>query len=341
MRAGLLKTAREIQVVDVDEPDPSSGELLIEIRAAGVCGSDIHAFRGHHPFRKPPVVLGHEAAGRILPGGGADGRYPAGARVAIMPLVSCWRCPRCRTGMPHMCAERRVPGAGGWPGLLSERVAAPGDVLYELADSVSYAEGAMIEPLAVAWRAVRGAGIAPGHSVAVLGAGTIGALVARLCLLHQVGALMVSDVRTYNLEFTRTLGPCHAVNAAEEDVVAAGHALTGPDGFDAVIVASGHPGSLDEAIGLCRPLGTVIVLPLFASAVRTDINPLVLKEVRVQGVTVYTPADFSAAANLVNSGRIDVRRFITKRALIEDTPAVFTALDKGLDRIKVQIEMTS
>jgi 2-desacetyl-2-hydroxyethyl bacteriochlorophyllide A dehydrogenase len=336
MRAALLQAPYRVEIVDVAMPT-SPDEVTVRLDASGICGSDLHAVHGDHPFREPPVVLGHEAAGTVLDVPAGDCPVRPGDRVAIMPSVSCWRCRQCEAGRPQLCAHKRVPGRG-WTGLLAEYTTAPARVLYPLAEAVDMTEGAMIEPVAVAWRATRSAGVATGDSVAVLGAGAIGTLIAGVCRLHGAGPLMISDVKEYNLGFARGLDVSAVVNAAEEDVVSAGAKVAGGDGFDAVIVASGHRSCVDEALALCRPGGVVVVLPMFGRPLPIGLNPLVLKEIRVQGSTTYTPADFGAAAELVNTRRLDVRPFITRVEPLGEAPDVFASLETGADYIKIQFD---
>lgn len=336
MRAAVLEDRGRIRITEVERPLPGPGDHLIEMRSVGICGSDMHAFRGHHPFRKPSVVLGHEGAGRVVQA--PDGsRFLPGDRVAIMPVLSCWQCSRCEIGLPHLCDHKRVPGSG-WEGMLGEFVPAPERVLFALADDIGYDEGAMMEPVAVAWHTTRTGGVAAGQSVAVLGAGSIGGLVAAVCRLHQVTTLMVSDIRQHNLDIVEKLTACHPVNAADADVVEAGTRLTDGNRFDVVVVASGHPTCMEEALALSRPRGTVVVLPMFSGAVEVNFNPVVLNEVIIRGSTIYTPADFRSAVDVVNSRRLDVRPYLGTTLRLDETQVAFERLDDGADVIKVQID---
>jgi L-iditol 2-dehydrogenase len=335
MRAAVLRADLRVEITQVELPN-APGEVTIRIEATGICGSDLHAVHGEHPFRSPPVILGHEAAGTVVQAP-PNCRFAVGELVAIMPSVSCWACRQCEAGRSHLCPHKRVPGKG-WPGLLAEYTTAPPRALYPLADGISASEGAMVEPVAVACRAVRASGVRSGDSVAVLGAGAIGSLVASVCQRHGVGTLLVSDVKDYNLEFARGLGVPVVVNAVTNDVVSVGRKATDEDGFDAVIVASGHRSCLDEALALCRPNGVVVVLPLFGAPVPIGLNPLVLREVRVHGSTTYTPADFRTATNLVNSRRLDVRSFVTRFEPLGRAPEVFAAIEDGLDYMKIQFD---
>ena len=336
MRAALLQQPRQVSVVEVDTPDPDQ-EILLRMRAVGLCGSDLHTWRGDHPFRKPPVVLGHEGAGEIVSVPPGETRFGVGDRVAVLPALSCWDCTRCETGQPHLCAHKRVPG-GGWPGMLSEYFAAPARVLIPLADGIGFDEGAMIEPVAVAWHSTGSGGITACESVAVLGGGAIGSLVAAVSRLRGAGTVLVSDIKQHNRDFLIARGVDHVVDPLTADLVRAGAEATGGEGFDVVMVASGHPGCLEEALSLCRPRGRVVLLPMFAGPLTVDLNPVVLKEVTIQGSTIYTPADFRAAAALVNQRLLDVRPYITDVVGLDRAPEVLVAIDAGADHLKIQID---
>lgn len=336
MKAAVLEAPKKLVIKDVDEPECGEHEVLIEVQASGVCGSDVHTYLGHHPFRKPPVTLGHEVAGEVIRLGGAVEGLKVGDRVAVEPHIYCGECEFCARGLVNLCRNKRVPGVG-WAGTFSERIAAPEKVLHKLADGVSYEEGAMLEPLAVAYRAFRTAQVGEGSRVAVLGAGAIGSLVARLCQWAGVSELMVTDIKGYNLDFISSLGPCNAVNAAETDTVEEGLNLTDGAGFDAVLVTSGSRGSMTEAVKLCKPRGVVVAIALYPGEVPFDANLLVTREITAQGCLTYTSGDFGDVARLINDGEVDLKPFITERIGLEEAPDLFGRIEEGMDHIKVMI----
>lgn len=338
MKAAVLEAPKRLVVRDVDEPACGEHEALIEVQASGVCGSDVHTYLGHHPFRKPPVTLGHEVAGEVIRVGDAVEKVKVGDRVAVEPHIYCGECEFCARGLVNLCRNKRVPGVG-WAGTFSERIAAPEKVLHKLDDSVSYEEGAMLEPLAVAYRAFRTGRIGPESKVAVLGAGAIGSLVARLCQWAGVSALMVTDVKGYNLDFVSSLGPCKPVNAAEADTVEEGLPLTGGMGFDAVVVTSGSRGSMSEAVRMCKPRGIVVAVALYPGEIPFDANLLVTREVTAQGCLTYTSGDFGEVTRLVNDGEVDLKPFITERIGLDEAPALFDRIEAGMEHIKVMIEL--
>ncbi len=338
MKAAVLEAPKHLVIKDVDEPECGEHEVLIEVQASGVCGSDVHTYLGHHPFRKPPVTLGHEVAGEIIKAGASVEGLRVGDRVAVEPHIYCGECEFCARGLVNLCRNKRVPGVG-WAGTFSERIAAPEKVLHKLGDGVSYEEGAMLEPLAVAYRAFRTGQISSESRVAVLGAGAIGSLVARLCQWAGVRELMVTDIKGYNLDFVSSLGPCKPVNAAEADTVEEGLALTDGAGFDTVIVTSGSRGSMTEAVKLSKPRGTVVAIALYPGEIPFDANLLVTREITAQGCLTYTSGDFGEVAKLINDGEIDLKPFITERIGLEEAPEVFGRIESGLDHIKVMIEL--
>jgi 2-desacetyl-2-hydroxyethyl bacteriochlorophyllide A dehydrogenase len=301
----------------------------------------MHAYRGDHPFRRPPVVLGHEVAGEVVAVGPRVTGTRPGDRVAVEPQISCGECAFCLDGLTNFCARMRRPGQPGadWSGTFAERIVAPERVLYRLDDAVGYDEGSMVEPLAVAYRAFRRAGVRMGMRVAVLGAGNIGALIAHLCQRARVSTLLVTDVKDYNLDFVASLGECVPVNAAREDVVEAGHAATAGEGFDVVAVASGAHDSLLEAARLLRPQGVVALVSLFPEHVPVDGTAMVLREVQVRASLTYTATDFREATRLVNGRGVDLRPFVTRRIGLEQVPEAFREMDGGLDYVKVMIEL--
>ncbi|MFF0342364.1 zinc-binding dehydrogenase [Kribbella sp. NPDC004875] len=332
MKAAVLEAPRRVSVTDVPDPD-AGADVLLRMRAVGLCGSDLHTWSGHHPFRKPPVVLGHEGAGEVVSSG--DPRFRPGDRVAVMPALSCWECTRCEAGNPHLCVHKRVPGLG-WAGMLSEYFVAPARVLVPLGDQIGYDEGAMIEPVAVGWRAT--SAVRGGDAVAVLGGGAIGSLAAAISRYRGARTVMVSDVKEHNRAFLTAQGAEVVVDPLASDLVSLGVEASGGDGFDVVVVASGHPSCLAEALALSRPRGQVVLLPMFGGALTVDLNPVVLKEVTVQGSTIYTPADFAAAARLVNTRALDVRPYISDVVPLGHVPDVLLAIDGGADHLKTQID---
>lgn len=257
-------------MVDLEEPVPSESEVVVDVHAAGICGSDVHAARDGGLLRIPPLVMGHEVSGTH------DGR-----RVAVNPLISCGECVRCVAGQPHLCENRSIVGiqrAGG----LASKVAVPRSSLVELPEHVSIEVGAMVEPLAVAHHALSLCPPEPGDRVGILGAGTIGLMIAYLCT-ETTDQATVADPNSHRLGLARQIGVATTSEVLEGtfDIV-----------FDAVGSATTHGLSLEHL----RPGGTTVWVGNEHPDPAFDAQMLVRIEQRIVGSAAYTPDDFVAAA---------------------------------------------
>lgn len=292
MRAVEFGTDRTARVVDRPVPEPARGEVQVRISSAGICGSDLTALRGAHPFRVPPLITGHEGGGRVTAVG--DGVDPAwvGTAVALEPQRACGRCDPCTAGLVHLCRDRLMLGMSGWPGTLAEYVTAPPSCLHPVGDDVPDELLALVEPLAVAEHALATGPPVDGARVAVLGGGPIGALLVHLAVARGAAHVAVTDPRGSSREACRAVGAHVAVDPTAEGWRAG---LRGP-GFDTVLVAATAPGIVDDAVALLRPRGTAVVVGLFAAPVTFDVAALQQDEKAMVGSTVYTAADFTAAA---------------------------------------------
>lgn len=261
-------------MTELEEPVPSETEAVVEVQAAGICGSDVHAARDGGLLRTPPLVMGHEFSG-----------VSEGRRVAVNPMISCNTCVRCVAGQSNLCENRSIIGiqrAGG----LAPRVAVPKECLVDLPDHVSVEVGAMVEPLAVALHAVGLSDLQPGDSIAILGAGTIGLMIAYLCI-GSAAHVSVAEPNPHRSRLARQMG---AATASEElkgvfDIV-----------FDAVGSATTHRLSLEHL----RPGGTTIWVGNESADPAFDAQMLVRIEQRIVGSAAYTSADFIAAASRID-----------------------------------------
>lgn len=333
MQAVLLTAPRHAQLTDVAEPDVGDADALVQVEATGLCGSDISTWLGHHPFRRPPVVLGHEAAGTVVAVGAAVHGDLVGRRVALCPLIPCLRCTPCRRGATNLCQARRVPGVG-WGGTYAQFITAPAHLLHPLDGGVSAAQAALVEPAAVALRAVRRAGVTAGSRVAVFGAGGIGSLVARIARLCGAAAVLVSDVQPAKLARLAALEPCTTALAGAAQRAAA-DLLVGDDRFDAVLVTAAAPGLIGEAVAATRAGGTVVVVALHGTEMTYDVDDAVVREIDVRGSYVYDGRDFTDAAELVANGMLAVTDLVTHTLPLSEAPAVFEQIAAGLDYTKI------
>ena len=182
MRAVVLTSEGCLEFVEAAWPtDVGADCVVIRVRAVGVCGSEVHAYQGTHPFRKAPVVLGHEAAGDVVAVGEDVSAFAVGDRVIVEPQWVCGECAYCRAGDENLCPSKRVLGTSAWPGAFGEYIVAPQDATFQLPSALSYVQGALIEPLSIAVHIARQSNLAAGESVCILGSGSIGGLLSAVC----------------------------------------------------------------------------------------------------------------------------------------------------------------
>jgi 2-desacetyl-2-hydroxyethyl bacteriochlorophyllide A dehydrogenase len=295
MRALVYTAPGKVEMEERPRPEAQEGEEEIAIEVAGVCGSDISGFLGHSALRRPPLVLGHELVGRR-----SDGR-----RVVANPLLSCGHCEACLSGSQNLCDSWKLLGLGSTPGTFAEYVALPSTQIYEVPDSLISEQAILTEPLANVVHLFRIASPQPLFRLAIVGAGTMGALALLTGLRAGAREVLVADVNDQRLETMRKLGASATVNAGNPERVAEVQRIAGR-GYDLVIDASGSPPARQMAFDLCRPGGQVVLLGMAAQRSAVNFVVSIRKEHRVVMSFAYTPVDFKRALDLLIAGEIDL-----------------------------------
>jgi threonine dehydrogenase-like Zn-dependent dehydrogenase len=333
MKAVKLQAPRQASVVDEPAPVAGPGEVVIRIDATGLCGSDLSTWLGHHPFRRPPVVLGHEAAGTVVAVAPDVTSIAAGTRVALCPLIACGRCASCRRGQQNLCLDRRVPGVG-WGGTYADFVTAPADRAFPVPTSVSMTAAALIEPAAVALRACRRAGVGRETRLGVLGAGGIGTMCALVADHLGAGPIVVTDVSGDKLARLEAAVPVIAVPLPGADPVQAALAATAGEGLDAVLVTAAAPGVLDQAVAMTRSGGTLVLVALPGAPAPLDVDACAVRELSLHGTYAYTDHDFADAVGMVGRG-MNVLAALTHEVPLDQAPEIFERIMAGLDYTKI------
>jgi threonine dehydrogenase-like Zn-dependent dehydrogenase len=308
VKALVFTAPGTVELLDVPEPDPAPGEVVVEVRAAGICGSELHGAR-RPGFRQPPLIMGHEFAGTA-----------GGEAVVVNPILSCGRCPECRRGLRHVCREREIIGvhrAGGF----AERVAVPASALRPLPPGLPWEAAALIEPAANAvhaWNLAVGAVGAEGTRVAVIGCGAIGLLCAATALSGGAARVEVTDLSAARLAAAQRLG-------AE----VAGPGLSGE--YDVVIDAVGSAATRAASVAHQRPGGVAVWLGLAGEEAGFDGNALIRSEKRVAGSFAYRDEEFAQATARIQDWDLTWAGSYPLAAAAE----VFTGLmNGGLDPLK-------
>ncbi|WP_170763645.1 zinc-dependent alcohol dehydrogenase [Ruegeria lacuscaerulensis] len=314
MKALVYEGVEQVAFRDVPDAVPNWGEHLIRIEAAGICGSDMHAYLGHDARRPAPLILGHEAAGVIV-GGARDG-----ARVTINPLVACGECGACMSGRENLCPDRQIISMPPREGAFAQYVAMPETNLVAVPDHVSFAKAALAEPLAVSWHAVR-LGLEALHSgmerkALVIGGGAIGVAAALALAAAGVNDVVIVEPNEARRAYLQGIGPFDIVDTTAET-------------FPLVVDAVGYAFTRTRASLLVRPGGVIAHIGLGEDTGGLDIRRMTLQEITFVGTYTYTAEDFRQTAQAIFDGRLGALDWIEERALSEGGRA-FHDLRKGV-----------
>jgi (R,R)-butanediol dehydrogenase/meso-butanediol dehydrogenase/diacetyl reductase len=328
MRAVVVAGPRRLAVENVPDPTPEPGQAVLRVSACGICGSDLHMHQaGYLP---EGAVMGHEFCGEVVE---AAGDLRVGERVCALPVLSCGRCERCRSGLGVYCTSQRALGLGPAPGAFAEYVAVAAHEAVRLPDGVDDAHGALVEPLAVALHAVDVARLAPGESCLVVGAGPIGLALTLWARQLGAGEVIVSERAPGRRTVAEQLGATRAVDPAHEDLAA----ILPPDGVDVVFEAVGAQGLIQQCIERVRFRGRVVVAGVCITPDSFQPATAVLKEAALHFVLAYERSDFLRTVQMLERGSIHPGPMISDRVGLDDVPAAFEALAKPTDQCKLLV----
>jgi len=326
VKVALVRRPYELELVERPMPDPGAGEVLIRLRAAGICGSDIHGFAGRHPLMTLPRVMGHELAGEVVAVGEKVTRVSPGDHVAVDPMLRCGRCRPCRLGRYNCCERLRVLGVHA-DGGFAEFIALPEAQVHALPPDLPWEVGALVEPLAVGAHGVARAGVADGDRVVILGAGTIGLAALLAAKAHQVRAAVL-DILDWKLERARALGADLALNPADGDAVSRVMDFTDGQGAEVVIEAAGSPLTVASTVDYVASAGRIAIIGITDQEIPLRQSEFTRKEVDVY-FSRNSLEQFPRVIGRITRGEIDPRPMITHRFPF---PKVGEALRMASDR---------
>jgi L-iditol 2-dehydrogenase len=339
MKASLLESAGHLVLIETPVPEiPHPDWVLVQVKATGICGSEIHAFEGNHPFRKPPAIMGHEMSGVIAKVGPAVREFSPGDRVFVDPQWICQECPQCQAGQINVCPSKQVLGSAGWPGAFGDFVAVPAYTLFHLPDSLSFVEGAMIEPLSVAVRAVRRASVKAGQSVAVLGTGSIGGLICGVARAEGAHPVIAADIRAHCLDTAgERLGASHKILLPNADAAAQIRQITQGQGVDVVFICADEAALVNLGLEVVKPQGKIVLVALMTTEPVTFMAYQVIrKEVEIISTFAGIEIDVRRAIELAVSHQVDHTAIVTHQLSVEAAPyGMELAITKKDNAIKV------
>ncbi|HKU35391.1 MAG TPA: NAD(P)-dependent alcohol dehydrogenase [Paenarthrobacter sp.] len=319
MRASVLKRQGEMTLETLPMPQLDADQVLVQVAAVGVCGSDVHYYehgRIGDFVVEHPLILGHELSGRIVAVGSAVDPARIGERVAVEPQRPCRNCKQCKVGRYNLCPDMEFYATPPVDGAFAEYVAIQGDFAYAIPDSVSDEAAALIEPLSVGLWACERAGIKPGSRVLIAGAGPIGVIAAQAARAFGASDIYISDIAEDRLAFALKHGATHALNAKTGNV-------EGLD-VDAFIDASGAPAAVRSGIKAVGPAGRVILVGLGADDVELPVSYIQNREIWLSGVFRYTNT-WPLAIQLLADGKVDLDILVTGKFGLAESEAALRA----------------
>lgn len=329
MKALLLKEYMQLEVTEVPEPEIGPEDLLVRVRACGICGSDIHGLDGSTGRRIPPLVMGHEAAGVIEKIGSAVTKWKVGDRITFDSMISCGKCHFCRAGKTNLCDNRMVLGVscGDYRrhGAFAEFVAVPQHICYALPDELSFEHAALIEAVSVAVHAVEVTPVHLGDTAVVVGAGMIGLLTIQAAKNAGCTTVYAVDLDDSKLELAKKLGAAEGFNPKHCDPAAEIIKRTGGRGADIALEAVGATEPVKTAIASVRKGGTVTLIGNVTPKIELNLQSVVTREIRLQG-TCGSNGEYPACIDLLVKGLIKVDEIISERVSLDDAAKAFQRL---------------
>jgi L-iditol 2-dehydrogenase len=343
MRAALLHGIRDLRFEALPRPTPGPGEVLLKVATVGTCGSDVHYYvkgRIGDQVVSDPIIMGHEFSAWVVePGEGVDG-LQVGQLVAVEPAISCGKCESCEQGHPNLCPDVIFCGTPPVDGVFCEYTVKPAENCFPLPSEFGPVEGALLEPLGIAIHAVDLAHLRPGQTVAVLGAGPIGLLIAAVAKASGASEIYMTEPLAYRRRFALDYVADVALNPYEADIVAAIKHMTNGRGVDVAFEAAGAPETCDQAAAVARIGGKVIV----AGIPSEDTMTFAASTTRRKGLTIKLVRrmkhTYPRAIRLVQTGMVDVKPLATHAFPLERIAEAFemvAAYDDGVLRAMIQV----
>ncbi|WP_405174909.1 NAD(P)-dependent alcohol dehydrogenase [Paenibacillus sp. FSL H8-0261] len=341
MNAAIMDEQLSISVKQIDIPVPKVNEALIKVYCIGICGSDVHYYEHGRIGRyvvKEPIILGHELAGEVVEVGKQVSNIAVGDRVAVEPGVTCGQCDYCKSGRYNLCPDvvflATPPVNGAW----AEYIVMPSDYLFKLPDSMSYEEGAMLEPLSVGFHAMMRGKVQPFDRVLITGLGPIGLLAGQAAKLFGVSEIYGTDVVPFRRQLAMEMGFTAALDPVKENVGQRLNELTNGFGVTLVVESSGNARAMADTIKWVRRGGRIVFVGLPAdSAIPMDMGQFIDGEIDAYGVFRYANT-YPASIQALQHSSLDIEKIVTHRFALTDTQEALEVARKEKDTsIKVMI----
>jgi len=348
LTAAFYTGNKKFSIESVQESEPQSDEVQIDVAFCGICGTDLHVYLGHMDQRiGDHRVIGHEMSGTVRSVGADVSGFKAGDPVVVRPLDACGECPSCQRGYRHVCQNLKFLGLDT-DGAFQQRWNVPAHTVHKLPAHLSLQHAALVEPMAVAVHDVRRGRVVAGEDILVVGGGPIGMLVA-LVAKHAGANVTVSEINTHRLAMAEAMGlsvinPAVIESAEQPEGQDAATVLmeqTGGKGFDVVFEVSGTQPGVDLMTAVTATRGRIVMVAIHASKASVDLFQFFWKEIEMIGARVYEPEDYDEAIRLVADGAIDSKQLITSVQQLTDIQSAFDELAGNPKAMKTLIECSA
>ena len=339
MKALVLEEYNKLVYRDMPDPQINDDEVLIEVKACGICGSDVHGMDGSSGRRHPPLIMGHEASGVIVDKGSAVRGFERGERVTFDSTIYCGCCYYCRQGLINLCDNRRVLGVSPpeyrQHGAFAQFVAVPEHILYRLPDNLSFVQAAMVEPVSIAFHAVALTPISLGDSAVVIGSGMVGIFVIQALRAAGCGQVIAVDLEQSKVELAMELGADIGLRADKVEVAEEVQKLTDGKGANIAVEVVGNTAAVNAAIGSLRKGGALTIVGNLAATVDFPLQEVVTRQISVAG-SCSSCGEYPACLDMIARGIIKVDALVSKVAPLAEGVEWFKKLynqEEGLMKV--------
>jgi len=342
MKALFYLSPRKLAIREIPLPLIQDKEVLIKIKAVGICGSDFEGYLGKTGRRIPPMIMGHEMAGVVEETGKSE-KFIPGDRVVVQPILNCGQCIYCKEGKINLCKNWKSLGVLDINGGMEEYIVVPEDNIFKINEKIRYKEASMVEPLAVAYRAVKQIPLEKLNQskfILIIGAGTIGLLLLQILKQKTKSKIVVSDIKPYRLRLAQELGADQLINPTQDVLQSRIDEVTNKEGVDISLEAVGISSSAAQSVEVLKDGGMAIWVGNVQKMVQVNMQRIVTGEITIQGNRAYNIDDFKNALDLVNKRKLNLNRLISKVAKLEQGSAMFRQLENNDDGKLIKVILT-
>ena len=339
MKALVLEAYNKLIYKDMPDPEIKDNEVLIQVKACGICGSDVHGMDGSSGRRHPPLIMGHEASGIISKVGAAVSQFAVGDRVTFDSTIYCGQCFYCNKGLINLCDNRRVLGVAPVEyrqhGAFAEYVAVPEHILYRLPDNLSFEQAAMVEPVSIAFHAVTLTPVSLNDTAVVIGSGMVGVFVVQALRAAGCGTIIAVDLEQSKLDLALQLGADYGLLADKVNVTEEVQKLTDGRGADIAVEVVGNTAAVNSAISSLRKGGTMTIVGNLAATVDFPLQEVVTRQISISG-SCSSCGEYPACLDMIARGTINVEALISNIESLADGAQWFKRLhdqEQGLMKV--------